>query len=121
MKCTSNTHTASKLRAIINQSYPPNLSFHTCQFKAVLSSIILLGYQQAIHSVTSTKLHSLWLQTGNYFGNFLTTCSPCCMPICFRPCCLNVPYQSTALLNLHSLLLGSMPFGWLHSTMMARI
>ena len=28
------------------------------------------------------------------------------MSICFSPCCFNVPYQSTALLNLHS------PFGF---------
>lgn len=122
MNCTSNnTNTASKLRAITNQFYPPNLNSSHLPIQSSVSSLRLLGHQKGIHSVSSTTLHSLWLQTGNNFRNFLTTYSPCCMPICFRSCCFNFPYQSTALLNLHSLLLGLTPLGWLRSTMLARI
>jgi len=121
VNCISNTNTASKLQANINQSYQSNLNSSQLPIQSSVSSLRLLGYQKGIDSVSSTTLHSLWLQTGNNFKNFLTTCSPCCMPIFFRPCCFNVPYQSTALLNLHSLLLGLAPFGWLCSTTLARI
>lgn len=121
MNCTSNTNTASKLRAIINQSYPPNLNSSHPPIQGSVSSLRLIGYQKGIHSVSSTTLYSLWLQNGNNFRNVLATCSPCCMPICFRSCCFNVPHQPTALLNLHSLLLCLTPFGWLHSTTMAKM
>ena len=44
---------------------------------------------------------------------FVSTSRPCYTPVCFTAFCFNDPYQFAPIFNLHSLILGLAPFGWL--------
>jgi hypothetical protein len=55
------------------------LKFSQLPIQSSVSSLIHLGYQKRIHSVSSTKLHSLWLQTGKNFRHWLHVALVVCL------------------------------------------